>query len=134
MSAYLPIVKQWHIAFALLSLSGFIFRGMVMLRAPQRMQNPWLKRLPHVIDSGLFSLGIVLLWFGPWSLWSAPWLQAKLSALLYRPTSWAFSPAHTPCCVARGPCRFCLHAGSGAFEAGLVLVSHTCRKRGMVPA
>jgi uncharacterized membrane protein SirB2 len=82
MSAYLPIVKQWHIAFALLSLSGFIFRGMVMLRAPQRMQNPWLKRLPHVIDSGLFSLGIVLLWFGPWSLWSAPWLQAKLSALL----------------------------------------------------
>ena len=82
MSAYLPIVKQWHIIFALLSLSGFVGRGMLMLTAPQQLQRPWLKRLPHVIDSGLFALGITLLWFGPWSLWSAPWLQAKLSALL----------------------------------------------------
>lgn len=82
MSAYLPILKQWHIAFALLSLSGFVFRGVLMLRAPQMLQRPWLKRLPHVIDSGLFALGITLLWLGPWSLWSSLWLQVKLSALL----------------------------------------------------
>ena len=82
MSAYLPIIKQWHIAFALLSLSGFILRGILMLRAPQILQRPVFKRLPHVIDSGLFALGITLLWFGPWSLWTSHWLQAKLSALL----------------------------------------------------
>jgi uncharacterized membrane protein SirB2 len=82
MSAYLPIIKQWHIAFAMLSLSGFVLRGILMLYAPQRLQNRWLRRLPHVIDTLLFGLGITLLWFGPWSLWTAPWLQAKLSALL----------------------------------------------------
>ncbi|HEX9802833.1 MAG TPA: SirB2 family protein [Gammaproteobacteria bacterium] len=82
MTTYLPIIKQWHIAFALLSLGGFVLRGMLMLYAPQRLQNRWLRRLPHVIDTLLFGLGITLLWFGPWSLWSAPWLQAKLSALL----------------------------------------------------
>lgn len=82
MSAYLPIIKQWHIAFAFLSLSGFVFRGILMLSASQLMHSPWVKRLPHVIDSGLFALGITLLWFGPWSLWSASWLQVKLSALL----------------------------------------------------
>jgi uncharacterized membrane protein SirB2 len=82
MTTYLPIIKQWHIAFALLSLSGFVLRGILMLYAPQRLQNRWLLRLPHVIDTLLFGLGITLLWFGPWSLWTAPWLQAKLSALL----------------------------------------------------
>jgi len=82
MTSYLPIIKQWHIAFALLSLSGFVLRGILMLYAPQRLQNRWLRRLPHVIDTLLFGLGITLLWFGPWSLWTAPWLQAKLSALL----------------------------------------------------
>ena len=82
MDSYLPIIKQWHIAFALLSLSGFVLRGVLMLRAPQSLQHPLLKRLPHVIDSLLFALGVTLLWFGPWSLSTATWLQAKLSALL----------------------------------------------------
>jgi uncharacterized membrane protein SirB2 len=82
MSAYLPLIKQWHIVFALLSLSGFIARGVVMLRAPALLQGRTLRRLPHLIDSLLFGLGLTLLWFGPWSLATAPWLQAKLSALL----------------------------------------------------
>lgn len=81
MSVY-PIIKHWHIAFALLSLSGFVFRGILMLRASQLLNRSWVKRLPHVIDSGLFALGITLLWLGPWSLWGATWLQVKLSALL----------------------------------------------------
>lgn len=82
MNAYLPMIKQWHIAFALLSLSGFVLRGVLMLRASHLLHSAWSRRLPHVIDTGLFSLGLVLLWLGPWSLSSAPWLQLKLSALL----------------------------------------------------
>jgi uncharacterized membrane protein SirB2 len=82
MSAYLPLLKQWHIAFALLSLGGFFLRGVLMW-----CRSPWLgrgvvRRLPHVIDSLLFTLGVTLLWFGPWSLATAVWLQAKLTALL----------------------------------------------------
>lgn len=82
MNAYLPIIKQWHMALALLSFSGFVLRGALMLRAPQLLRDPWVRRLPHVIDIGLFSLGLTLLWFGPWSLWRSPWLQLKLLALL----------------------------------------------------
>ncbi len=82
MNAYLPIIKQWHIVFALLSLSGFVLRGALMLRAPHLLQGPGMRSLPHVIDSGLFFLGLTLLWFGPWSLWNSPWLQLKLTALL----------------------------------------------------
>lgn len=81
MNTYL-LIKQWHFAFALFSLSGFALRGILMLRAPQLLQVAWIRRLPHVIDSGLFLLGLTLLWLGPWSLSNSPWLQMKLVALL----------------------------------------------------
>lgn len=81
MNTYL-LIKQWHFAFALFSLSGFALRGILMLRAPQLLQGTWIRRLPHVIDSGLFLLGLTLLWLGPWSLSNSPWLQMKLVALL----------------------------------------------------
>lgn len=81
MDAYL-LIKQWHITFALLSLAGFVLRGGLMWRAPHLLQGLWVRRLPHVIDSGLFILGLLLLWLGPWSLVNAPWLQVKLLALL----------------------------------------------------
>jgi uncharacterized membrane protein SirB2 len=82
MSSYLPLIKQWHIAFALLSLSGFFLRGVLMLRRSAWLQHGLVRRLPHVIDSALFLLGLTLLWLGPWSLAHTPWLQAKLLALL----------------------------------------------------
>lgn len=81
MDTYL-VIKQWHMVFALLSLSGFVLRGGLMLGAPRLLQGVWFRRMPHVIDSGLFLLGITLLWLGPWSLWHAPWLQLKLTLLL----------------------------------------------------
>jgi len=82
MSASLSLIKQWHIAFALLSLSGFFLRGVLMLRDSSWLQHGLVRRLPHLIDSVLFLLGLTLLWAGPWSLAEAPWLQAKLGALL----------------------------------------------------
>jgi len=82
MPAYLPIIKQWHIAFALMSLSGFFLRGVLMWRQSPWMQHVLIRRLPHVVDSMLFLLGLILLWLGPWTLSQASWLQAKLSALL----------------------------------------------------
>jgi len=82
MSVSLALLKHWHIAFALMSLSGFFLRGVLMLRCSPLLQHRLVRRLPHVIDSILFLLGLTLLWLGPWSLSSAPWLQAKLTALL----------------------------------------------------
>lgn len=80
-SSYLPLIKIWHIAFAVLSLSGFFLRGVLMLRQSMWLQSGIVRRTPHIIDSLLFLLGMTLLWFGPWSLVSATWLQAKLTAL-----------------------------------------------------
>jgi uncharacterized membrane protein SirB2 len=80
-AAYLPIVKQWHIVFALLSLSGFFLRGIMVLRGSPWLQHGFVRRAPHVIDTLLFLLGITLLWLGPWTLADASWLQAKLIAL-----------------------------------------------------
>lgn len=82
MSVNLALVKHWHIAFALMSLSGFFLRGVLMLRRSPWLQHTLVRRLPHVIDSLLFLLGLTLLWLGPWTLAQAPWLQAKLTALL----------------------------------------------------
>lgn len=52
-----------------------------MLRQSVWLQSGIVRRAPHIVDSLLFLLGIILLWFGPWSLASATWLQAKLTAL-----------------------------------------------------
>jgi uncharacterized membrane protein SirB2 len=82
MSSYLPLIKQWHIAFALLSLCGFFLRGIFMVRRSAWLHHGFVRRAPHVIDSMLFLLGVTLLWVGPWSLATATWLQVKLLALL----------------------------------------------------
>jgi uncharacterized membrane protein SirB2 len=82
MSGYFALLKQWHIAFAILSVSGFFLRGLLMLCRSPRLSHRLVRRLPHFVDSALFLLGLSLLWLGPWSLASAPWLQAKLAALL----------------------------------------------------
>lgn len=82
MPEYLPIIKLWHIAFAVMSVSGFFLRGVLMWRRSPWLQHMLVRRLPHIIDSMLFLLGLTLLWFGPWTLSHASWLQAKLIALL----------------------------------------------------
>ncbi len=82
MSAYLPLIKQWHVVLALLSLTGFFLRGLFMLFQSEWLQHRFVKRAPHIVDSLLFLLGVTLLWLGPWSLASATWLQVKLTALL----------------------------------------------------
>lgn len=78
-----PTVKVFHVSFAVLSLSGFILRGMMMWSGSRWLSHPLVRRLPHVNDSLLFLLGLVLLWSGPWSLASAGWLQLKLLCLLF---------------------------------------------------
>lgn len=80
--SWYPTIKYIHVALALLSLSGFLFRGVLMLRDSTGLFHPLVRRLPHINDTLLLSLGVVLLWRGPWSLTSAGWLQYKLILLL----------------------------------------------------
>lgn len=75
-------IKWFHAGFALLSLFGFVLRGVLMMRGAALLRSPLVRRLPHVNDSLLFVFGLWLLWSGPWSLATARWLQLKLVLLL----------------------------------------------------
>ena len=73
-------IKHIHMGAAALSISLFILRGGWMLWSPQRLRQPWVKVLPHVIDTVLLAAA---LWLA-WQLGAAArgWLVAKVVALL----------------------------------------------------
>lgn len=71
-----------HISTALISLLLFLLRGVRVLRHGQQNRPRWMKWLPHVNDTILFILGIVLmLTIQQYPLVDA-WLTAKLTALI----------------------------------------------------
>ncbi len=71
-----------HISTALISLLLFLLRGVWVLRHGQHNRPRWMKWLPHVNDTILFILGIVLmLTIQQYPIVNA-WLTAKLTALV----------------------------------------------------
>lgn len=78
----MPWVKYFHISCAILSFGGFSLRGYWRLRAPQRLQRRWVKRVPHFVDSALFLSGLTMVLVYHWSPLRQSWLMAKLIALV----------------------------------------------------
>lgn len=76
------LIKVTHITCAALSFSLFFLRGLWMLRAPQRLQLLWVRVLPHVIDTVLLASAITLAVWSRQYPGAAPWLTAKVVALL----------------------------------------------------
>jgi len=71
-----------HVATALLSISGFIFRGFLHLGDSDLLNRKWLKISPHVNDTVLILSAIVLVQQADLSYLNTPWLQAKIIALI----------------------------------------------------
>ena len=74
-------IKHIHMGAAVLSISLFILRGGWMLWSPQRLRQPWVKVLPHVVDTVLLAAA---LWLA-WQLGAAAmhgWLVAKIVGLV----------------------------------------------------
>ena len=74
-------VKHVHMGAAALSIALFILRGGWMLWSPQRLRLPWVRVLPHVIDTVLLAAA---LWLA-WQLGAAAmhgWLMAKTVGLV----------------------------------------------------
>ena len=75
-------LKHLHMSFAILSGSVFLIRGLWMLSGSARLQQRWVKIAPHIVDTLLLASAIGL------SVWSrqypfvAPWLTAKVLALV----------------------------------------------------
>ncbi|WED29468.1 SirB2 family protein [Vibrio sp. DW001] len=78
-------VKTVHIVTVTISISLFVFRFLRYYAASEIKTQPlWLKHLPHVIDTLLFSSGIALVSitkFIPFTA-SAPWLSYKLAMVV----------------------------------------------------
>ena len=77
-------LKALHAASALASLTLFIIRGRWMMAMPERLQQRWVKVVPHVVDTVLLLSAIALVWqLGELeALGTQSWLGAKLVALL----------------------------------------------------
>jgi uncharacterized membrane protein SirB2 len=76
------MIKAIHIITAILSISGFVLRGVWMWRQSPMLQRKWVKILPHLNDTILLVSAVIL----AIQLKQYPivhgWLTAKVIALL----------------------------------------------------
>lgn len=77
----LPL-KHLHVTCVALSYSLFFVRGVWMLRGTLTQQGRWVRIVPHMVDSVLLASAIALAVQLGISPMSAPWLMAKIVALL----------------------------------------------------
>lgn len=77
-----PDLKTLHLACAALSITGFVIRGVLMLRDSELIWNRWVRTLPHFIDTLLLITGIWMAIILGLTASGAPWLVAKIVALV----------------------------------------------------
>jgi uncharacterized membrane protein SirB2 len=76
------LLKEFHVAFAYITVAGFVMRGLLaMADSPMRNAN-WLRIAPHVIDKLLLAFGIALAVTMSLSPLANSWLMAKIVGLL----------------------------------------------------
>ncbi|MCG6971010.1 MAG: SirB2 family protein [Gammaproteobacteria bacterium] len=76
------IIKIIHLATALISITGFTIRGIWMLRDSPRLQQKWVKVLPHINDTVLLLSAVVLAVQMQQAPFINGWLTAKVLGLL----------------------------------------------------
>lgn len=76
------LIKLVHLSTAAASFGLFFVRGVWMLYAPQRLQERWVRIVPHLIDSLLLGSAIALAVLSRQYPGSDDWLSAKVVALL----------------------------------------------------
>jgi len=74
-------LKAIHIFCAYTTGIGFLLRGVLILCQSQLRQHRIAKKLPHIIDSGLFISGMFMAFYWAISPMEQAWLLAKLIAL-----------------------------------------------------
>ena len=76
------LLKHSHMTLAAFSGVLFLARGLWMLADSPMRNQPWVKRVPHVIDSLLLATAIALAWWSGQSPIGNSWLTAKVGALI----------------------------------------------------
>ena len=77
-----PTLKTAHVALAALSIAGFAARGLLMVTGSRLLDRRFTRVAPHLVDTALLLTGIALAGVVQVSPFAAPWLAAKLLALL----------------------------------------------------
>jgi uncharacterized membrane protein SirB2 len=78
----MDILKAVHLGSALLSISGFVLRGVWMLQGSSRLQARTTRILPHIVDTVLLVSAIALAVRSAQYPLVHAWLTAKVLALL----------------------------------------------------
>ncbi len=81
MHAYYWEIKHLHVLCVVLSGTGFVLQGILMM-----LRSPWLdhrvtRRLPHVIDTVLLASAIALATLSAQYPFASPWVTAKVLGL-----------------------------------------------------
>lgn len=76
------LLRTAHIATVHISLVLFLLRGFWMLRESPRLNDRWVRTLPHVNDTLLLTAAIAMLVVGSLNPLEQPWLMAKILGLL----------------------------------------------------
>ncbi len=79
----MEIIKLVHVASAALSILGFVIRGVLMMLESAIMKTRWIRVVPHFVDTTLLLTAIAMLVFYGLSPFEAPWVMAKIIALLF---------------------------------------------------
>jgi uncharacterized membrane protein SirB2 len=82
MTAWYPLLKQVHLITVALTLSLFLLRGWWMLRDSPRLQDAWVRVVPHVVDTLLLASAVGLMLILRQYPFAHDWLTAKVLALL----------------------------------------------------
>jgi len=76
------LLKQVHVACAVLSVAGFALRGALMIRDSGLLQARFARVAPHVVDTLLLASALALSWLSGQFPFAQGWLTAKLLALV----------------------------------------------------
>lgn len=76
------LIKVVHMTCAMLSVLGFLGRGILKIQGSAIVEKKLVKILPHVIDTLLLVSAITLVIMSGQYPWVAPWVGAKIVGLV----------------------------------------------------
>jgi uncharacterized membrane protein SirB2 len=76
------LLKHLHVTCVVLSISGFVVRGVWMMRESPWLQKKWVRVAPHIIDTILLGSAILLTMQIRQYPFVQGWLTAKVLALI----------------------------------------------------
>lgn len=82
MAVWYPLLKQIHLATVALTLALFLLRGWWMLRESPRLQDRWVRIVPHVNDTLLLASAVGLMLIVHQYPFVHGWLTAKVLGLV----------------------------------------------------